>query len=623
MLGFAGRLAALALAVWSAQASAQPGATPSTRSSLLSAARGEPAPTANPNAEAAVAPDDKAARPSTAPPAAAEPPDGKVAAPKSTLTADDICHAIEQDAAENELPVEFFVRVIWQESRFDARAVSPKGAEGIAQFMPQTADWRGLSDPFDPIEALKSSASYLHKLKTRFGNLGLAAAAYNAGPGRVSAFLAGKHKRPLPSETRNYVAIVTGRTANEWASPSPPKEAKATIPQGVPCTRLANLILAPKEKAHRIATYASRWGMQLIAAWSESEAWAIYRTSQRRFAQASAQPAATPSTRSSPSAERSDPAPAVNPSDPAPVANPSEPAPAANPNVKPAIEPGDKAARPPTAPPATAGSSDGKASGAKNTPTADDICHAIELDAAENELPVEFFARVIWQESRFNAQAVSPKGAQGIAQFMPQTADLRGLSDPFNPIEALKSSASYLHSLKTQFGNLGLAAAAYNAGPGRVSDFLASKRPLPSETRNYVAIVTGWTADEWASPSPPKEAQTTIPQGAPCTQLANLILSPTEKARRIATYVPRWGMQLTAALSESQAWAIYRMLQKRYTALIGDREPIVLHARLPGMGPAARYIIRIADDNRAHLEDVCNKLLAAGGACVVLRNNQG
>ena len=66
-------------------------------------------------------------------------------------TADDICRALEQSAAENALPVEFFARVIWQESRFDARAISPKGAEGIAQFMPRTASWHGLADPFDPM----------------------------------------------------------------------------------------------------------------------------------------------------------------------------------------------------------------------------------------------------------------------------------------------------------------------------------------------------------------------------------------------------------------------------------------------------------------------------------------
>jgi hypothetical protein len=256
-------------------------------------------------------------------------------------------------------------------------------------------------------------------------------------------------------------------------------------------------------------------------------------------------------------------------------------------------------------------------------PTADDICRTLEQAAAENALPVEFFARVIWQESRFNARAVSSKGAAGIAQFMPQTADFRGLADPFDPIESLRHSASYLHDLKVRFGNLGLAAAGYNAGPGRVSEWLAGHRGLPGETRNYVAIITGWTADEWASPSPPKEAETTIPQGVPCTRLANLILAPKPEQQRIAAYVPRWGAQLTANWSESQAWAIYRTIAKKYAELIGDREPLVLRSRGVGMGSAMRYNIRIADDSRAYLDKFCTKLIAAGGACVVLRNDRG
>src|ERR1700726_3174899 len=65
---------------------------------------------------------------------------------------------------------------------------------------------------------------------------------------------------------------------------------------------------------------------------------------------------------------------------------------------------------------------------------------------------------------------------------------------------------------RSQFGNLGLAAAAYNTGPGRASAWLTNHRPLPGETRNYVALVTGWTADEWASSSPPEKADTTIPK---------------------------------------------------------------------------------------------------------------
>ncbi len=314
-------------------------------------------------------------------------------------------------------------------------------------------------------------------------------------------------------------------------------------------------------------------------------------------------------------------APATPPAtqDMSPQQAPQAPSPLAAPN---APAPNDKPAA--TAP---ANQSTAQAPAAPftphNPPTSDDICRAIEQDAAENQLPVEFFARVIWQESRFNAQAVSSKGAQGIAQFMPSTADYRGLVDPFDPIEALKKSASYLRDLKTQFGNLGLAAAAYNAGPGRVAAFVAGRRGLPSETRNYVAIITGWTADDWASAKPPETSETTIPQGIPCTRLANLILAPKAEAQRIAAYVPRWGMQLTANWSESKAWAIYRMIQKQYAALIGDREPIVIRSRGIGLGFATRYNIRIGDDDRSYLQKFCNKLMAAGGACVVLRNDRG
>ena len=295
---------------------------------------------------------------------------------------------------------------------------------------------------------------------------------------------------------------------------------------------------------------------------------------------------------------------------------PSTPATAPNAGTPPAAPNATTPATPNATPPPNPAS-------ASHPPTPDDICRTLEQDAAENELPVEFFARVIWQESRFNARAVSSKGAQGIAQFMPATADYRGLIDPFDPIEALKNSARYLRDLKARFGNLGLAAAAYNAGPGRVSAWLTSRRPLPGETRNYVAIITGWTADEWASANPPKTSETTIPQGVPCTRLANLILAPKEQAQRMAAYVPRWGMQLTANWSESKAWATYRMIQKQYAALIGDREPIVIRSRGIGLGFAMRYNIRIADDDRAYLEKFCQKLIASGGACVVLRNDRG
>jgi hypothetical protein len=260
----------------------------------------------------------------------------------------------------------------------------------------------------------------------------------------------------------------------------------------------------------------------------------------------------------------------------------------------------------------------------RHPPTADDVCRMLEEAAAGNSLPVEFLARVIWQESRFNARAVSAKGAAGIAQFMPQTASWHGLADPFDPIEALRHSAKYLRELRDQFGNLGLAAAAYNAGPGRVSAWLTSHRALPGETRSYVAAVTGRTADEWSSPSPPKDAEASIPKAVPCTRLTNLILPPKqEEAHHVEAHIPRWGIWVAAHLTESKAWAMYRDRQKWLAPVIGSRAPVVLHRQLPGMGMAKRYIIAIADDSRAPLDSLCARLTAADFPCDVMRNTFG
>jgi Transglycosylase SLT domain len=195
-------------------------------------------------------------------------PNGPKTLAKDPLTTDDICHTLEQAAAENALPIEFFARVIWQESRFNARAVSRKGAEGIAQFMPRTSDWRGLIDPFDSIAALKASASYLRDLRNRFGNLGLAAAAYNAGPQRVQDWLVGRGS--LPKETLSYIQIVTGHSALEWSGG--PAQSNLALPEVVPCSQMAKSFdpTANSEKDQR-GDHASSspspkpgWGVQLV-----------------------------------------------------------------------------------------------------------------------------------------------------------------------------------------------------------------------------------------------------------------------------------------------------------------------------------------------------------------------
>lgn len=132
------------------------------------------------------------------------------------------------------------------------------------------------------------------------------------------------------------------------------------------------------------------------------------------------------------------------------------------------------------------------------------VCRRIEIEARKWNLPPGFLVRLIWTESRFDADAISPKGARGIAQFMPGTAKARGLEDPFDPKSAIAASAKYLGELRDEYGNVGLAAAAYNAGEGRADSFVSGKSRLPNETEDYVFTITGYTSDKWKADEPPE-----------------------------------------------------------------------------------------------------------------------
>lgn len=126
-----------------------------------------------------------------------------------------VCQTIEQAAAANGLPSGFLARLLWIESRYHESATSPAGAIGIAQFIPPTAAQRGLADPRDPLQAVAAAARFLAELRARFGNLGLAAAAYNTGAEHVAAWLRGGPQ--LAQETRLYVLDITGRRVEDWA----------------------------------------------------------------------------------------------------------------------------------------------------------------------------------------------------------------------------------------------------------------------------------------------------------------------------------------------------------------------------------------------------------------------
>ena len=154
--------------------------------------------------------------------------------------------------------------------------------------------------------------------------------------------------------------------------------------------------------------------------------------------------------------------------------------------------------------------------------TREEVCEAIVRAAHNNDLPVHFFIRLLYQESTFRPAAISSAGALGIAQFMPETAADRRLDNPFDPALAIPASARLLRDHYRKFGNLGLAAAAYNAGPRRVDDWRAKKTPLPQETQDYVKVITGFPVETWSVALAGGPALK-IQQGAPCQEAAGLL----------------------------------------------------------------------------------------------------
>ena len=270
---------------------------------------------------------------------------------------------------------------------------------------------------------------------------------------------------------------------------------------------------------------------------------------------------------------------------------------------------------------------------ARETDTREAVCLMIEAAAKANDLPLEFFARVIWQESRFQPDAVGPltrsgQRAQGIAQFMPGTASERRLLDPFDPVQALPKSAEFLSELRNQFGNLGLAAAAYNAGPRRVQEWLAGRGGLPQETRSYVAAITGTTVGEWAKAGK-NAGMSDRASHTGCHELMallkrapNYFVTELEQHVKLGTDRP-WGVQLAAGFDRNKALAMYSRAISHLRDVIGDQDPMLLGSIFRSRGTRTFYQVRIGADTRVAADDLCNRIRRAGGACLVLRNARG
>jgi soluble lytic murein transglycosylase-like protein len=266
-----------------------------------------------------------------------------------------------------------------------------------------------------------------------------------------------------------------------------------------------------------------------------------------------------------------------------------------------------------------AGSASADPPGRSLPPTVGRVCTLIERNAAAYGLPADFLARLIWKESRFDPNAVSPAGAEGIAQFMPGTAAMRGLANAFDVERAIPASARYLAELKSVYGNLGLAAAAYNAGENRVSRWLASGGFLPIETEGYVLDIMGEPVDKFADTAYAGTIQPLDPKAGFADSCRRLPQLESATIAMATVNLKPWGIQVAGNFRRSAAVVLWQRIKARYSSVLGDYDAVVSRVRTP-MGRAGIYAVRVGVDDRAGANGICRRLHAAGGACVVVRN---
>lgn len=248
-----------------------------------------------------------------------------------------------------------------------------------------------------------------------------------------------------------------------------------------------------------------------------------------------------------------------------------------------------------------------------------DVCLAIERAAGRHGLDPHFLARLLWKESLFEPGAISPVGAMGIAQFMPGTAEMVGLDDPFNPAKAIEASARYLRKLTDGFGSVGMAAVAYNGGENRAARYLAQGGSLPWETQDYVQAITGLTAASWRE-SPPKVLDIRLDKQRSFRE-ACIDLAGQRKLREFNTpeHPWPWGVIVATHPQQSGVSAQVSRLNRQLRPILGGKRVSYVRRKISG-GPRKVYTAQIGYSSKSEAYAFCSRLRGVGGRCLVLKN---
>lgn len=238
-------------------------------------------------------------------------------------------------------------------------------------------------------------------------------------------------------------------------------------------------------------------------------------------------------------------------------------------------------------------------------------------------LDTGFFARLIWQESRFDPNALSPANARGIAQFIPSTAALRGLKDPYNPADALEHSAQYLAEMVARYGNEGMAAIGYNGGERRAAGFLEG-RGLAQETVNYVPIITGLKAEVWRD-APPDGHDMRLSKTEPflpaCYAMAAkrrlTQLAPPDPPPGMA---PGWGVRVAFGGTEKIALRAVRTKTRSCRRLVQGEEPRLTYKPHRVSTKKGYFFAQFGRDTRGEATKLCRAMRRQGCICRVVEN---
>jgi hypothetical protein len=198
---------------------------------------------------------------------------------------------------------------------------------------------------------------------------------------------------------------------------------------------------------------------------------------------------------------------------------------------------------------------------------------------------------------------------------------LRGLSNSFDAIEALDASARYLRDLRVQFGNLGLAAAAYNGGENRLRSFLTNGG-LPLETRDYVFAITGHPVEAWQDDPPGEAAQTLDPARNfldGCIKLAVRRRLREPVLTESADWAP-WGVQLAANFDPAVTNRLYMQSVARLPKPLDSERVVIVRQKPRSIGMRRKYAARIGRETRLDANTLCETIRRAGVSCAVVKN---